>query len=119
MGRFTRNVLQDALIVWPLIYFGLYLQMEYVYNLAVAFFWVMNTLAIVAGLGIICSEGLRKKKDGAPIKPRMWIHRKYSAITAIAEIAAMFALGYFFLASYAIIAALILAGAYSKIEEGK
>ncbi len=117
MWRFMRNVIQDAILVWPLIYFGLYLQMDYVYNLSLAFFWVNSALTFMAACAIISSDKFRIKKDGTPIKKRIWIHCKYHALTVIAELAAIYALGHFVLGTFMLISSLTLMAAYSKIEE--
>lgn len=40
MKRLLKNIAWDILLMWPLIYFGLFMQNVYAYNMAAAFFLV-------------------------------------------------------------------------------
>lgn len=117
ISRFLKNIAIDLLIVWPLLYFGLFLQAEYAYNLALAFFWFFGVGGIIGATGQICSDDLLKKAI-AKHKPQLWVHRKYQIITSAAEIAAIFAMGYFWLGGFYLVATIFIWSAKSKVEEG-
>lgn len=116
MKRFIKNIAMDAFVIWPLIYFGLFMQVEYAYNVALAFFWFISIGGIIGSMGQICSDDMMKKAIERH-KPQMWLHKKYQVITSVAEIAAMFAFGYFWLGGFYLVATLFIWSAKSKIEE--
>ncbi|MDU7405647.1 MAG: hypothetical protein E7L15_17545 [Citrobacter portucalensis] len=116
MKRFIKNIAMDAFVIWPLIYFGLFMQMEYVYNVALALLWFISVGGIIGSMGQLVSEEMTRKAVERH-KPQLWIHRKYQIITSTAEIAAMFAFGYFWLGGFYLVATLFIWSAKSKIEE--
>lgn len=116
MKRFIKNVAIDAFILWPLIYFGLFMQNVYAYNMAVAFFWFMSIASIIASVGLLSSKDLLDKSVARYKKP-LWIHHKYQVVTTFCEIAVMFALGYFWLGGFYLTATLFRTAAKEKVEE--
>lgn len=116
MKRFIKNIAMDAFVIWPLIYFGLFMQIDYAYNVALALFWFISIGGIITSFAHLSSEDLLKKQIER-YKPQLWIHRKYQIITSTAEIVAMFAFGYFWLGGFYLVATLFIWSAKSKIEE--
>ena len=116
MKRFIKNVAIDAFILWPLIYFGLFMQIDYAYNVALALFWFLSIGGIIGSMGQLSSDDLMAKARKRH-KPRLWIHKKYQAVTTVAEIAAMFAFGYFWLGGFYLVASIFIWSAKDKIEE--
>lgn len=116
MKRFIKNIAIDAIVIWPLIYFGLFLQIDYVYNVALALFWFLSIGGIIGSMGQLVSDDVRKKVI-ARYEQKLWVHRKYQIITTTAEITAIFALGYFWLGGFYLVAALFGWSAKTKIEE--
>ena len=111
MKRLLKNIAWDILLTWPLIYFGLFMQNVYAYNMAVAFFWFMSIASIIASVGLLSSKDLLDKSVARYKKP-LWIHHKYQVVTTFCEIAVMFALGGFYLT-----ATLFRAAAKEKVTE--
>lgn len=99
MKRFLKNIAWDIFLVWPLIYFGLFMQNVYAYNMAMAFFWFISVGGFVVAISTI-SSGEMLQKAVAGYKKPLWIHKKYGAITSFCEVAVMFALGYFWLGGF-------------------
>ena len=116
MKRLLKNIAWDAILTWPLIYFGLFLHVSYAYNLAVAFFWMVSIAHLLIAACVLGSDEFLSK---ARIKrtPPLWLHRKYQAISSAAEIAIMFAFGYFWLGGFYLVATIFMWAAKSKIEE--
>lgn len=115
MKRFLKNIAADILLVWPLIYFGLFMQNVYAYNMAMALFWFMSIGSIIASISLSNKEVLAKSV--ARYKKPLWIHRKYQGVTTFLEIAAMFALGYFWLGGFYLAASLFRMAANDKVAE--
>lgn len=116
MKRFLRNIAWDIFLTWPLIYFGLFMQNVYAYNMAMAFFWFMSIGSIIAAIILICSKEALEKSVARYKKP-LWVHRKYQGVTTFLEIAAMFALGYFWLGGFYLVASLFRMAADDKVAE--
>ena len=116
MKRLLRNIAWDIFLTWPLIYFGLFMQNVYAYNMAIAFFWFMSIASIIASVGLLSSKDLLDKSVARYKKP-LWIHHKYQVVTTFCEIAVMFALGYFWLGGFYLTATLFRAAANDKVAE--
>lgn len=116
MKRFLKNIAWDIFLIWPLIYLGLFMQIDYAYNMAMAFFWFISIGGLIGGLATICSKEMLQKAIEKHKHP-LWIHKKYQAITTALELAAMFAFGYFWLGGFYLVATLFIWSAKSKIEE--
>lgn len=116
MKRFIKTVAIDAFILWPLIYFGLFMQNVYAYNMAMAFFWFISVGGIISAISIIASDDSLQKAVVRYKKP-LWIHKKYGAITSFCEIAAMFALGHFWLGGFYASAAILMMAMKEKVAE--
>lgn len=116
MKRLLRNITWDIFLTWPLIYFGLFMQNVYAYNMAMAFFWFMSIASIIASVGLLSSKDLLDKSVARYKKP-LWIHHKYQVVTTFCEIAVMFALGYFWLGGFYLTATLFRAAANDKVAE--
>lgn len=116
MKRLMRNIALDIFLTWPLIYFGLFMQNVYAYNMAVAFFWFIGIGGIITAISTITSDEMLQKAVARYKKP-LWVHKKYGAITSFCEIAAMFAMGYFWLGGFYLTAALFRAAANDKVAE--
>jgi hypothetical protein len=116
MKRLLRNIAWDIFLTWPLIYFGLFMQNVYAYNMAVALFWFMSIASIIASVGLLSRKDLLDKSVARYKKP-LWIHHKYQVVTTFCEIAAMFALGYFWLGGFYLTATLLRAAAKEKVIE--
>lgn len=116
MKRLLKSVAVDILLVWPLIYFGLFMQNVYAYNMAVAFFWFLSIASIIAAIILLSSKEALAKSVARYKKP-LWIHRKYQGVTTFLEIAVMFALGYFWLGGFYLAAILFRMAANDKIAE--
>ena len=116
MSRPLKNIAWDTLLVWSLIYFGLFMQNVYAYNMAVAFFWFISIGGIIAAISIITSDEMLQKAVARYKKP-LWIHHKYQVVTTFCEIAVMFALGYFWLGGFYLTATLFRAAANDKVTE--
>ena len=120
MNRLLKNIAWDIFLTWPLIYFGLLMQNVYAYNMAMAFFWFISIGGIIAAISTIASGdigGEMMKKAVARYKKPLWIHHKYQVVTTFCEIAAMFALGYFWLGGFYLTATLFRAAANDKVAE--
>ena len=117
MKRLLRNIAWDIFLMWPLIYFGLFMQNVYAYNMAVAFFWFISIGGIIVAISTIASDDLLQKAVAKYKKP-LWIHKKYGAITSFCEIAVMFALGYFWLGGFYAAAVIFVMAMKDKVAEG-
>lgn len=117
MSKLLKNVLCDIFIVWPLIYFGLFLHIDYVYNIALALMWCASVSGIFLMPVVICSKDLRIKLASERKNKKLWIHKKYQIVTSIAEVTAVFALGYFWLGGFYLAAQVFTWIAYQAIEE--
>lgn len=116
MKRLLRNIAWDIFLTWPLIYFGLFMQNVYAYNMAMAFFWFISIGCIIIAISTISSDDLLQKAVAKYKKP-LWIHHKYQVVTTFCEIAVMFALGYFWLGGFYLAATLFRAAAKEKVAE--
>lgn len=116
MKRLLKNIAWDIFLTWPLIYFGLFMQNVYAYNMAVAFFWFLSIASIIAAIILLSSKEALAKSVARYKKP-LWIHRKYQGVTTFLEIAAMFALGYFWLGGFYLAASLFRMAANDKVAE--
>lgn len=116
MKRFLKNIAVDILLVWPLIYFGLFMQNVYAYNMAVALFWFISIGGIIVAISTIASDEMLQKAVARYKKP-LWIHKKYGAITSFCEIAAMFAMGYFWLGGFYAAAIILMMAMKEKVAE--
>lgn len=116
MSRLLKNIAWDIFLTWPLIYFGLFMQNVYAYNMAMAFFWFMSIASIIASVGLLSSKDLLDKSVARYKKP-LWIHHKYQAITSFCEIAAMFALGYFWLGGFYAASVIFMMAMKEKVAE--
>lgn len=114
--RFIKNIATDAIIIWPLIYFGLFLQMEYVCNIVLAFLWFISIGGLIGALSCIASDELMRKYREKH-KRQSFIHKWYQIITSIAEIAAIFAFGYFWLGGFYLLAMIFIWSLKQKAEE--
>jgi hypothetical protein len=116
MKRLLRNIAWDIFLTWPLIYFGLFMQNVYAYNMAVAFFWFMSIASIIASVGLLSSKDLLDKSVARYKKP-LWIHHKYQVVTTFCEIAAMVALGYFWLGGFYAASVIFMMAMKEKVAE--
>lgn len=116
MKRFLKNITVDILLVWPLIYFGLFMQNVHAYNMAMAFFWFISIGGIIVAISTIASDDLLQKAVAKYKKP-LWIHKKYGAITSFCEVAVMFALGYFWLGGFCAAAVIFVMEMKEKVAE--
>lgn len=116
MKRLLKNIAWDIFLTWPLIYFGLFMQNVYAYNMAMAFFWFISIGGIIIAISTIASDELLQKAVAIYKKP-LWIHHKYQVVTTFCEIAVMFALGYFWLGGFYLTATLFRAVANDKVAE--
>lgn len=113
MLRFLKLVLQDAAL-WLMIYFGLYLHIEWVENVAIAYIWFIIAMLWIAGFMSQNKQLVEsmKKKDR-----RLWIHKQWVRITCVAECAALFALGYFWMGAFYVIGCLLAQALYNEVEK--
>lgn len=116
MKIFIKNVAIDAFILWPLIYFGLFMQNVYAYNMAMAFFWFISIGGIIVAISTIASGELLQK-EVAKYKKLLWIHKKYGAVTSFCEVAAMFAMGYFWLGGFYTASVIFVMAMKEKVAE--
>lgn len=116
MKRFLKNIAWDILLMWPLIYFGLFMQNVYAYNMAVAFFWFTSIGGIIVAISTISSDDLLQKAAARYRKP-LWVHKKYGAITSFCEIAAMVAMGYFWLGGFYAASVILMMAMKEKVAE--
>jgi Na+-driven multidrug efflux pump len=116
MNRLLKNIAWDIFLTWPLIYFGLFMQNVYAYNMAIASFWFTSIVGIIIAISIIASDELLQKAVAKYKKP-LWIHKKYGAITSFCEIAAMFAMGYFWLGGFYAAAVIFVMAMKEKVAE--
>lgn len=116
MKRLLKNIAWDLFLLWPLIVFGLALQLDYIYNVAIAFFWFISVAGMIGAFSTLASDDLLKKAIKR-YKPKTWLHKKYSLVTTIAEIVAMFALGYFWLGGFYLVATIFTYAANDKVKE--
>lgn len=116
MNRLLKNIAWDIFLTWPLIYFGLFMQNVYAYNMAMAFFWLASIIGIIAAISTIASGEILQKAAARYKKP-LWIHKKYGAITSFCEIATMFALGYFWLGGFYAAAVILMMAMKEKVAE--
>lgn len=116
MSRLLKNIAWDIFLTWPLIYFGLFMQNVYAYNMAVAFFWFISIGGIIAAISTIASDEMLKKAAARYKKP-LWVHKKYGAITSFCEIAAMFAMGYFWLGGFYATSVILMMAMKEKVAE--
>lgn len=116
MNRLLKNIAWDIFLIWPLIYFGLFMQNVYAYNMAVAFFWFISIGGIIVAISTIASGDMLQKAVARYKKP-LWIHRKYQAVTSFCEIAVMFALGHFWLGGFYAAAVILMMVMKEKVAE--
>lgn len=116
MKRLLKNIAWDIFLTWPLIYFGLFMQNVYAYNMAMAFFWFISIGGIIVAISTIASGEMLKKAVDRYKKP-LWIHRKYQAVTSFGEVALMFALGYFWLGGFYATAVIFMMAMKEKVAE--
>ena len=116
MSRLLKTIAWDIFLTWPLIYFGLFMQNVYAYNMAMAFFWFIGIGGIIAAISTIASDEMLKKAADRYKKP-LWIHHKYQVVTTFCEMAVMFSLGYFWLGGFYLAATLFHAAAKDKVAE--
>lgn len=116
MKRLLRNIAWDIFLTWPLIYFGLFMQNVYAYNMAVALFCFISIGGIIVAISTITSDEMLQKAVARYKKP-LWIHKKYGAITSFCEVAAMFALGYFWLGGFYAAAVILMMAMKEKVAE--
>ena len=116
MSRLLKNIAWDIFLTWPLIYFGLFMQNVYAYNMAVAFFWFISIGGIIVAISTITSGELLQKAVAIYKKP-LWVHKKYGAIASFCEIAAMFAMGYFWLGGFYAAAVIFMMAMKEKVAE--
>lgn len=116
MKRLLRNIALDILLTWPLIYFGLFMQNVYAYNMAMAFFWFISIGGIIVAISTIASGEMLKKAVARYKKP-LWIHHKYQVVTTFCEIAVMFAPGYFWLGGFYAAAVIFVMARKEKVAE--
>lgn len=116
MKRLLKNIAWDIFLTWPLIYFGLFMQNVYAYNMAMAFFWFISVGGIIVSISTIASNDMLQKAVARYKKP-LWIHHKYQVVTTFCEISVMFALGYFWLGGVYLAATLFRAAAEEKVAE--
>ena len=62
MKRLLRNIAWDIFLTWPLIYFGLFMQNVYAYNMAMAFFLFIGIGGIITAISIITSDEMLQKR---------------------------------------------------------
>lgn len=116
MKRLLKNIAWDIFLTWPLIYFGLFMQNVYAYNMAMAFFWFISIGGIIVAISTIASGEMLKKAVDRYKKP-LWIHKKYGAVTSFCEVAAMFAMGYFWLGGFYAAAVIFMMAMKEKVAE--
>lgn len=116
MKRLLKNIAWDIFLTWPLIYFGLFMQNVYAYNMAMAFFWFIGIGGIIAAISIIASDETLKKAAARYKKPLL-VHRKYQAVTSFGEVALMFALGYFWLGGFYAASVIFMMAMKEKVAE--
>jgi len=113
MLRFFRAVAQD-LLLWAIIYFGLYLHIEWVENIAIAYIWFIIAMLCIAGLMSQNKQLVESiKKKGR----RLWIHKQWVRVTCVAECAVIFALGYFWMGAFYVIGCLLAQALYNEVEK--
>lgn len=116
MKRLLKNIAQDILLTWPLIYFGLFMQNVYAYNMAMAFFWFISIGGVIASINTIASDDMLQKAVARYKKPS-WIHRKYQVVSSFCEIAAIFALGYFWIGGFYATSVIFMMAMREKVAE--
>ena len=116
MNRLLKNIAWDIFLIWPLIYFGLFMQNVYAYNMAMAFFWFISIGGAIGAISTIASNDILQKAVARYKKP-LWIHREYHAVTSFCEIAVMFALGYFWLGGFYAAAVILMMVMKEKVAE--
>lgn len=116
MNRLLKNIAWDIFLMWPLIYFGLFMQNVYAYNMAVAFFWFISIGGIIVAISTITSDEMLQKAVARYKKP-LWIHKKYGEVTSFCEVAAMFAMGYFWLGGFYAAAVILMMAMKEKVAE--
>lgn len=113
MLRFIKLVFQD-IALWLAIYFGLYLHIEWVENVAIAYIWFIIAMLCIAGLMSQNKQLIESmKKKGR----RLWIHKQWVRITCIAECAALFALGYFWMGAFYVVGCLLAQALWIELEK--
>lgn len=116
MKRLLKNIAWDVFLTWPLIYFGLFMQNAYAYNMAMAFFWFISIGGIIVSISTIASNDMLQKAVARYKKP-LWIQRKYQAVTSFGEVALMFALGYFWLGGFYVASVILMMAMKEKVAE--
>src|SRR5476649_2362965 len=94
--RFAKNIALDVFILWPLIFFGIILQLDYVSNIAIGYLWVMVIISLLMIFMFSDKRFEERAKTNKYIK-RSTAHRYYQNVTTLLEIAAIFAVGRFWL----------------------
>lgn len=120
MNYLLKNIAWDIFLMWPLIYFGLFMQNVYAYNMVMAFFWFISIGGIIVAISTTASGdigGEMMKKAVARYKKPLWIHRKYHAVTSFCEITVMFALGYFWLGGFYAASVIFMMAMKEKVAE--
>lgn len=113
MFKFGKLVAQD-LLLWTMIYFGLYLHVDWVENITIAYIWFITVLLCIAGLMSQNKQLIESmKKKGR----RLWIHKQWVRVTCVAECAALFALGYFWMGSFYVVGCLLAQALWIELEK--
>ena len=107
MKRTIKVMAIDLLIFLPLIYFGLFKQVDAMLNVALAFLWFVSIGGIIVGIFRGANDAERQK-EMAEWKSAPASARAYRKFSAVARVVAIFAAGYFWLGGFFLVSTIFM-----------
>lgn len=112
--KFIKHAFAD-LALWALIYFGLFVQVEYVEAAALFVLWVVSALAVLCSF--VMKEIVRDLDTRKALK-KSPAHKRYAMVSTFLESVAIAASGHFVLAAVYLFAGMAFtAGADSELKK--
>lgn len=119
MKRTIKVMAIDLLIFLPLIYFGLFKQVDVMLNVALALLWFISIAGIAVGIFHGMNDAERKK-EASKWKSAPTSLRAYRKFSAVARVVAIFAAGYFWLGGFFLASTILMwANRITTKEESK
>lgn len=119
MKRTLKVMTIDLLVFLPLIYFGLFMDVDWVRNIALGLLWFISVGGIVSGL-VTSAKSDERQKAITEWQKTPAAARAYRKFSAIARVVAIFAAGYFWLGGFFLVSTLcVWANRITTKEESK
>ncbi len=115
--RFFKNISMDLIISWPLLWYGIFKQYQYVGNIATAYFWLLCATAFIVAIIYSDEKQILKRIKDSHYQKRTKTHIYYSFITMLIEFAVIASVGRFVLAAIYLVCNVLVQGLNLKCEE--